>query len=25
MQTGDYECISSVEWLKPQVDTLRHR
>ena len=25
MQTGDYECISSVEWLKPQVDTLRYR
>ena len=25
MQTGDYECISSVEWQKPQVDTLRHR
>lgn len=25
LQTGDYECISSVEWLKPQVDTLRER
>ena len=25
MQTGDYKCISSVEWLKPQVDTLRYR
>ena len=25
MQTGDYECVSSVEWLKPQVETLRER
>lgn len=25
MQTGDYKCVSSVEWLKPQVDTLRYR
>lgn len=25
LQTGAYECISSVEWLKPQVDTLRYR
>ena len=25
LQTGYYECVSSVEWLKPQVETLRHR
>ena len=25
LQTGHYDCVSSVEWLKPQVDTLRHR
>ena len=25
MQSGYYEDVASVEWLKPQVDTLRHR
>lgn len=25
LQTNHYECISSVEWLKPQVETLRKR
>lgn len=25
LQTNYYECVSSVEWLKPQVDTLRKR
>ena len=25
LQTGFYDCVSSVEWLKPQVDTLRKR
>lgn len=25
LQSGNYECISSVEWLKPQVETLRSR
>lgn len=25
MQTGKYEEVAAVEWLKPQVDTLRHR
>lgn len=25
LQTGAYECVSSIEWLKPQVDTLRKR
>lgn len=25
MQSGNYDEVASVEWLKPQVDTLRHR
>ncbi|MGL5042632.1 MAG: DNA cytosine methyltransferase [Fusobacteriaceae bacterium] len=25
LQTEEYECISSVEWLKPQVETLKNR
>lgn len=25
LQTGYYECVASVEWSKPQVDTLRYR
>lgn len=25
LQTNYYECVSSVEWLKPQVETLRKR
>ena len=25
LQSGYYEDVASVEWLKPQVDTLRHR
>ncbi|CEQ11097.1 DNA-cytosine methyltransferase [[Clostridium] sordellii] len=25
LQTGNYECIASVEWLYPQVETLRNR
>ena len=25
LQTGFFECVASVEWLKPQVETLRKR
>ena len=25
LQTGEFEEVAAVEWLKPQVDTLRHR
>ncbi len=25
LQTNNYKCVASVEWLKPQVDTLRNR